>query len=101
MLLYLPLLYFVWAKSKVKVCFYFHILWCRTVFAQLLENIAHLGKHSTLGKNKFILSIIIDSELPFTSITVEELQAHCFSSEMAKGLNTFGCFLYCLLPFPS
>ena len=37
------LLYFAWARSKVKVCYYFHILWRRAVFAQLPENTAHLG----------------------------------------------------------
>ena len=42
------LLYFAWARSKVKVCYYFHILWRRAVFAQLPENTAHLGKYSTL-----------------------------------------------------
>ena len=47
------LLYFAWARSKVKVCYYFHILWRRAVFAQLPENTAHLGKYSTLGKTSF------------------------------------------------
>ena len=37
------LLYIAWARSKVKVCYYFHILWRRAVFAQLPENTAHLG----------------------------------------------------------
>ena len=46
------LLYFAWARSKVKVCLYFHILWRRAILARLPENIAHLGKYSTLGKNK-------------------------------------------------
>ena len=38
------LLYFAWARSKVKVCYYFHILWHCAVFAQLPENIALLAK---------------------------------------------------------
>ena len=50
---YYSLLYFVWARSKVKVCYYFHILRRRAVFAQLPENTARLGKYSTLGKNSF------------------------------------------------
>ena len=49
------LLYFALARSKVKLCFYFHILWCCAV--QLPENIAHLGKYSTLGKNKCSVTI--------------------------------------------
>ena len=48
--LYNLLLYFAWARSKVKVCYYFHILWRRAVFAQLPENTAHFGKYSTLGQ---------------------------------------------------
>ena len=50
---HIALLYFAWARSKVKVCYYFHILWHRAVFAQLPENTAHLGKYSTLSKNSF------------------------------------------------
>ena len=42
------ILYFAWARSKVKVCF-FHISWRHAVFARFPENIANLGKYSTLG----------------------------------------------------
>ena len=51
------LLYFAWARSKVKVCLYFHILWRRAVLAGLPENIAHLGKYNTLGENKCSVAI--------------------------------------------
>ena len=64
----------------------FQYFWRRAVFAQLQkiynwENIAYLGKYiySTLGKK---CTPTIDSELLFISITVEELQAHRFLSEI-------------------
>ena len=40
-------MYFAWARSKVKVYFYFHIS----------ENVAHLGKYSTLGENNCSVTI--------------------------------------------
>ena len=57
----LTFLYFAWARSKVKVCYYFHILWRRAVLAQLPDNTAHsgkyiacLGKYSTLNWQKLV-----------------------------------------------
>ena len=53
------LLYFAWARSKVKVCYYFHILGAVLYLPNFRKiqhtsaNIAHLGKYSTLGKNSF------------------------------------------------
>ena len=44
---YVVSLYFVWARSKVKVCLYFHILWRRAILAGLPVNIADLGKYRT------------------------------------------------------
>ena len=41
-------------EIKGKVC---HISWCRAIFAQLAENIAHLDKYSTLTKNKCSVKI--------------------------------------------
>ena len=41
-------------------------------------------KYRTHGKTMFTASI--DCEVPVASITTEEFKAHCFSSEMVKGL---------------
>ena len=50
-------MYFVWARSKVKVFFYFHILWRRVAFAQIPENIEHLGKYiALLAKTNLLLA---------------------------------------------
>ena len=54
---YMYLWYFAWARSNVKVCYYFYILWHLAVFAQLPENGTRLGKYSTLGKNKCSVTI--------------------------------------------
>ena len=48
------LLYFARARSKVKVCFDFHILWCSAVFAQLLENTAYLGFAQLLENTAYL-----------------------------------------------
>ena len=37
-------------RDQRLMCAFIYILWCRAVFAQLPENIAHLGKYSTLGQ---------------------------------------------------
>ena len=74
--------------------FYFHKinLWYHAEFCPFVEIIAFLAKSSLL------LAYLL-----FISITVEEqlLQAHCFSSEMAKGEMAIPLvvFLYRLLWF--
>ena len=47
-------MYFVWARSKVKVFFYFQH---HAVFAQIPENIEHLGKYiALLAKTNLLLA---------------------------------------------
>ena len=48
------LLYFAWVKSKVKLC---SIFYSAVLYLPNGRNIAHLGKYSNLGKNKFTPSM--------------------------------------------
>ena len=51
----IDLLYFTWVRSEAFTSiFYGAVL---RILAQLSENIAHLGKYSTLGKNKCSVAI--------------------------------------------